>query len=163
MICEISRPLSRSARTHCPQGHPYDEANTYRNNGRRSCRACSKDRSRIARETNREACNARALRWRRSHPERAAECDNKQMLRKYGLTPQSYAEMLETQEGVCCICSKECSTGRKLAVDHNHETGEVRGLLCANCNNGLGRFKDDVGLLKMASEYLTKTKTVTLT
>lgn len=78
------------------------------------------------------------------------------MLRTYGLTVEEYDEILETQGGVCAICQNECATGRRLAVDHDHETGIVRGLLCHTCNLGLGALKDDLSLLEAAAKYLIR-------
>lgn len=73
---------------------------------------------------------------------------------RYGITPEQYDEMLEAQEGVCAIC-KEAPTQQRLAVDHDHKTGEVRGLLCFSCNTALGHFRDDPERLISASDYLT--------
>ena len=73
-------------------------------------------------------------------------------LRRYGLTIEQYDQMLFEQSYVCAICHKPCS--KALAVDHDHKTGAVRGLLCMNCNHGLGKFKDDPNLLMAAIKYL---------
>ena len=73
-----------------------------------------------------------------------------QKLKQYGLSRDGYASILAKQGGVCAICKKACSSGRKLAVDHNHHTGAVRGLLCVKCNNGLGNFGDSLDLLRFA-------------
>lgn len=73
---------------------------------------------------------------------------------KYNLTWEEYEEMFEEQNGVCAIC-KGTEEGRMLAVDHNHTTGEVRGLLCGSCNRALGLFKDDPKLLEIAKEYVS--------
>lgn len=64
--------------------------------------------------------------------------------------------MLDDQGGVCAICSKEDAAGKRLAVDHCHETGKVRGLLCLKCNTVLGKMNDEVNLLKKAIAYLEK-------
>lgn len=74
--------------------------------------------------------------------------------REYGISIETYETMLVAQGGVCAICKKACATGRALAVDHDHVTKEVRGLLCANCNNGLGRFNDSPALLREAANYI---------
>ena len=79
--------------------------------------------------------------------------------KRYGITPEQYLKMFSDQEGKCLICGQPetClyrDQIRSLAVDHNHETGQVRGLLCNGCNNGLGRFKDDPSLLRLAAAYL---------
>jgi hypothetical protein len=68
----------------------------------------------------------------------------------YGLTPESYRQMVEAQHGRCAICGDK---GR-LFVDHDHETGSVRGLLCSNCNTALGMFEDDLARIERAIKYL---------
>lgn len=71
---------------------------------------------------------------------------------KYGLSPDQYAELLRRYP-VCAICG--ASAGRRaLDIDHNHATGAVRGLLCENCNKGLGGFRDDLARLRAAAAYL---------
>lgn len=76
-------------------------------------------------------------------------------LRKtYGISLERYQEMESAQDGRCRICGETCPSGRALAVDHCHTSGEVRGLLCGQCNNGLGRFKDRPDLLRAAADYL---------
>lgn len=83
----------------------------------------------------------------------------------YGITREQYNQMLEQQNGVCAICGKEESTCHgitkkitNLAVDHNHKTGKVRGLLCSYCNKALGGFKDNEEFLIKAIEYLKGNK-----
>lgn len=89
----------------------------------------------------------------------------KNKLRKaYGISVESYEMLLHSQNGVCAICKQpETSIGkggrpRHIAVDHDHEDSSIRGLLCTNCNNGLGRFKDSVELLQAAIDYLVDHK-----
>lgn len=65
-----------------------------------------------------------------------------------------YDALAEAQGGVCAVCEKECSFGRALAVDHDHQAGRVRGLLCARCNVTLGNVSDDPGLLHRLAAYL---------
>lgn len=78
-------------------------------------------------------------------------------LRKlYGITVRQYEAAYEAVAGLCEICGQKCVTGKTLAVDHDHETGAVRGLLCRKCNSGLGLFNDSTELLKAAAEYLTR-------
>lgn len=78
--------------------------------------------------------------------------------RRYGITPEDYDSMLEAQEGLCAICGGGCKTGRRLAVDHDHETKAVRALLCAACNQGLGNFADSPETLEAAARYLRSHK-----
>lgn len=69
-----------------------------------------------------------------------------------GITKEQYNEMLDSQKGVCAICERSCSMS--LAVDHDHKDNMVRGLLCNNCNRGLGHLKDDIENLERAINYL---------
>lgn len=73
--------------------------------------------------------------------------------REFGMSKLEYELTLSYQKGVCAIC-KRSPRGRVLHVDHDHVTGKVRGLLCDNCNHGLGKFKDSPGLLRIAADYL---------
>jgi Recombination endonuclease VII len=64
-------------------------------------------------------------------------------------------ELFERQNGTCAICGREeWEKVKVLGVDHDHKTGRVRGLLCTDCNMGLGKFKDDPALLRKAIKYL---------
>jgi hypothetical protein len=74
--------------------------------------------------------------------------------RDYGITPEQYEEMLVHQNGVCAICGNPDKHGRNLAVDHSHETGKVRGLLCTHCNTGIGVLGDTADHLRAALKYL---------
>lgn len=76
---------------------------------------------------------------------------------KYGITLDYFDQLLEKQNYSCAICKNpQKSKNRRLCVDHNHETGEVRGLLCDLCNTALGKFQDSRELLLRAEEYLKK-------
>ena len=72
---------------------------------------------------------------------------------KYGLTFESYREMLEKANGVCEICE---DWSKRLIVDHDHETDKNRGLLCDSCNLGLGHFQDEIEILRSAIIYLQR-------
>lgn len=72
----------------------------------------------------------------------------------YGITLEQYEAMVIEQNGVCKICKHVCERYGRLSVDHNHSTGEVRGLLCNNCNTSLGGFKDKSDVLRKAADYL---------
>ena len=78
---------------------------------------------------------------------------------KYGITPEQYDQLHTSQKGVCAICWKpetKISHGTLclLAVDHDHATGKVRGLLCDKCNRSVGLLGDDAVVLRRAAEYL---------
>lgn len=98
------------------------------------------------------------------HGCRCADCaavqatsSRKGNLKKYGITPADYDRMLDEQGGVCAICRREGSVemyGRLMAVDHCHDTGRVRGLLCTACNTSIGQMQDDPNRLMAAAAYL---------
>ena len=79
--------------------------------------------------------------------------------KRFGLDRTDYETLISAQLNSCAIC-KTKFTKRAPAVDHDHVTGVVRGLLCSRCNLGLGIFKDDPQLLKKATTYLTENKNI---
>lgn len=95
-------------------------------------------------------------RWRDRNPGYAREIAYR---RKYGLTVAGYEALLEKQHGKCAICGKVPDvlakhTQNRLQIDHSHVTGAVRGLLCPDCNRGLGSFRDDRDAMSRAIAYL---------
>jgi hypothetical protein len=91
--------------------------------------------------------------WKKKNPEKVL---NKRYLERYGITYEQYKEMLKEQNHKCYICGTDEVDSRngKLCVDHCHKTGQVRKLLCHNCNCGLGHFSDSVDTLTAALDYL---------
>jgi len=79
---------------------------------------------------------------------------NNDLKKKFGISLSKYNDLLNLQNGVCAICGKLNEYNRRLSVDHNHKTNEVRGILCDLCNRGLGVFKDDPMILSKAIKYL---------
>lgn len=82
--------------------------------------------------------------------------------RQYGITPDDYDRLLKEQGGKCGVCGcadppKRQGNATHWHVDHCHETGNVRGILCYRCNSGLGNFKDNVDSLQAAIAYLKRT------
>src|SRR5574343_1926316 len=124
-----------------------DEFYQDRGKPRSSCKECEKARSAKWRRENREryletARRDRRGRWRESH-----------LNEKFGITSEYYEEMLDRQDGVCAICGRE-DKGRRLAVDHCHDTGRVRGLLCNRCNRAIGLFRESPSIIGNALHYL---------
>jgi uncharacterized protein YbaR (Trm112 family) len=78
-----------------------------------------------------------------------------ELKRLYGITFEDYIEMLVEQDQVCAICKEECKTRKMLSVDHDHQSGKVRGLLCNRCNRAIGMMKDDIVILENAIQYLS--------
>lgn len=114
----------------CKHGHEMTEANTYRqpNTNRGACRECTSIRSKA---------------WA--------------YLNKYGLTSETFDQMVIRQNNVCVICNQK-EKRRRLSVDHDHDTGKIRDLLCGRCNKSIGLFEEDPELLRKAAEYLEKHK-----
>lgn len=100
---------------------------------------------------------ARSNRKRRTYQSRnpisRLKCN---MKTKYGLAFAEYEKMLNMQQGLCAICNNAPPPYKRLGVDHCHDTKVVRGLLCDNCNQGLGKFKDAPALLLRAATYLER-------
>jgi hypothetical protein len=106
----------------------------------------------------REAIKAQVREYRRNNPGKKRRVD---LAANYGITPEDYAAMLAAQGGGCAICGAAEGTEKRikyLHVDHDHETGKVRGLLCHLCNLGIGKFQDDPELLVKAAHYLSHYK-----
>jgi hypothetical protein len=75
----------------------------------------------------------------------------------YGITIEQYDQLLSNQNGCCAICKKsQTQFKRKLHVDHNHITGQVRGLVCVSCNSGIACFERDKLFFDKVKEYLNK-------
>lgn len=94
--------------------------------------------------------------YRRNRDSQAARMRENRIKRQYGLSMQDYADLFASQQGQCSIChTTDPGMGQQtLAVDHDHDTGEVRGLLCHPCNTGIGLLGDNVARLQAAAEYL---------
>jgi hypothetical protein len=72
----------------------------------------------------------------------------------YGLEPADFDAMLENQAGLCAVCCKAMTPGNDTNIDHCHETGRIRGLLCRRCNSGLGHLQDSLLFVSGAAVYL---------
>jgi hypothetical protein len=82
-----------------------------------------------------------------------------QGLARYGLTLEAYDRLLQLQDGRCAICGKTDNGNARcepLFIDHNHQTGQVRGLLCSRCNHAIGLFHEDLDALGAAIQYLSR-------
>ena len=119
------------------------------------------------RQKTKDRVAAYARDWRAKNPgqrqryanTRSAEAQHDSSLRaRYGFGRDIYLLLLDWQDGRCAICgADECRTGRRLAVDHCHKTGRIRGVLCGDCNVALGRLQDDPVRALAAANYLTRT------
>ena len=112
------------------------------------CKECKKNAVNDWRKNNRLQYNASMRAYNKKHYYRLR-------LQRYDLTVEQHTALLAEQKGKCAICRKLPNGKRPLAVDHNHKTGKVRGLLCYGCNRAL-HVLDAPGLLKAAEAYLKK-------
>lgn len=76
-------------------------------------------------------------------------------VKRYNLDEAAFTDMYNAQKGKCAICKTDISVDGS-RIDHNHDTGEVRGLLCVSCNTGIGLLKDSVSVLKSAIKYIDR-------
>ena len=155
----------------CDEFKPLDEF--YRMAGmrdghRNECKSCNNRQKHERYMANPEPARRRTKEWQAANPERyaakqrewrdsggKARSNRKSHLkRKFNLSSEDYAARLADQGGRCAICHAEPGLGKALDVDHDHKTGQVRGLLCRNCNHGLGKFKDDPFTMTEARFYL---------
>lgn len=111
-----------------------------------------------ARETK-ESWAAYMREFRKRNPN---SCKRSDLKKRFGISLEKFNEMKEKQKHSCAICCQpetaidhRTKKLRDLAVDHNHTTGEIRGLLCTRCNTAIGLLQDDVDLLAKAISYLT--------
>ncbi len=148
------------------------------------CRLCKLDKDRKWNEQNKEKRVESSTAWREKNKEKVNEymreyrqekktpqqkwkennrdqIHDSEIKRLYGLSGEDYASILKMQNGLCAICNQpETRASRtpgetcRLALDHNHTTGQVRGLLCHSCNTGIGKFKESKDLLIRAISYL---------
>lgn len=97
-------------------------------------------------------CNNAA--YYKRHKDKTAVRNRRRKFRiRYGITPEQYDAMFEAQGGVCYICKRPPKKERRLAVDHNHQTGKVRKLLCTRCNAFVGHAEN-----KLYIDYLKEHK-----
>jgi hypothetical protein len=99
-------------------------------------------------EKNKEKRLAYAKAWRMANP----HIKRAQRLKKYGITLEQFNTLLELQKFVCAVCYKQQT--RTLNVDHNHTTGQIRGLLCGNCNRAIGYIYEDINIATALINYL---------
>ncbi len=169
---DLERNVSKTKRcSKCGETKPVAEFHKQKTSSdglRSQCKACRRAYALQYNAAHKDARNAASRRYHQEHKERErvrnaayhARPDVKTRKRerdlgRYGVTLAEYDAMLEAQGGACAICGKAPGEeGRRLAVDHDHETGEVRGLLCGKCNQGIGCLQDSAELARRAMMYL---------
>ena len=165
--CHEEKPLEEFGKlTKSPDGHSPRCKICQRKMNRDSYSRCDKEKHR-SRGKKRRLANIEAhrkyhrdymKRYRKNNPRSAKRA---QLKHHYGITLEQYEELLEEQDGKCKICGHEPQEGeRALDVDHCHDEGHIRGILCSSCNAGLGHFQDRPDLLLKAIEYLEHFKPI---
>lgn len=138
----------------CESIKPLDEfgANKSQYDGKQGmCKKCAVAAVTASRHKDPTSHRRSSKAWREANPERHADLGAKW---RYGVTYGTYARMLADQNGGCAMCGAPPPEGRRLAIDHCHDTGVVRGLLCSPCNTGIGQLKHDPELLLKCAAYL---------
>lgn len=107
------------------------------------------------REEHRVKARERMRRWRETNGGKR-KMKGYLLQRNYGISIDDFEQMAVQQKGLCAICDDKLDMGFNTAVDHDHATGAVRGLLCSRCNRSLGGFRDQIDLLTKAAEYLRR-------
>lgn len=125
------------------------------------CKACYAAYTKAKRHLDPEKGNAYAREWNKKNPELRSKYTRKARLkRSYGLTPEDFEAMMTKQSELCLICNKTMKRGIRggdnAAIDHHHETGVVRGLLCGNCNRMIGFGQENPDILVAAAAYLLR-------
>ena len=98
--------------------------------------------------------------WQKRYREKNRKAlSDSERKRRFGITPERYADLFRSQNGACAICKNPETATRlgkvkALSVDHCHKSGAIRGLLCSDCNTGIGKLKDDPTILRSAIQYL---------
>jgi len=155
--CGLEKPLT-----------DFYRASGTRDGLRGDCKAYFAARAKARYPLVRDENIARAQKWREENLERFRANQRRarstpggkerqragHLKRKYGITVEHYDELLAQQGGGCAICGREPRPDSSLHLDHDHESGQLRGILCFRCNNALGDFDDDLGLLRAAIRYL---------
>jgi hypothetical protein len=144
----------------CKQSKSLEEFDRHKSctEQRRShCKICRQANTKIWRQSNPKRSIEHTEKYQRANPEKTKlDAWKYKIKQKFNLSKEEYDSILANQNGVCAICFKTCISGRRLAVDHNHKTNKNRGLLCSNCNIGLGHLQEDIRILNSMIEYIKK-------
>lgn len=156
-VCGVTKPLT-----------DFYKMAGMRDGHRNDCKACNLAAKKARYDADPATAIARVKRWqqenserlnayRRAHnatPERKRKQRDTYYRRTFGMSADDVDAMLAAQGGACAICGTRPEREASLHVDHEHGSGRVRGILCLNCNQGIGKFGDDPAVLERAVEYL---------
>jgi hypothetical protein len=164
--CSICGKNPRVAgRSRCRECHNASNAKSIERNKHKPCAACGKNprtKGSYCRECHNAYQRARHAKQYAGDRKWQKKARSDNLKRHFGITTEEYSTMLERQKGVCAICGKpetrksSSGTVQPLSIDHDHLTGQIRGLLCHECNHLLGAANDNIGVLWQAVKYLQK-------
>lgn len=130
------------------------------------CKICTNERAKVSRKKpeSRYKERERYKRWYYGpkHFQIIEKSVWKNRKYNYGISKEQYISMLESQGNVCAICKRLPRNKKGFAIDHDHHTGQIRGLLCGHCNTALGQLQDDIEIVQNAITYLQKYKNYSL-
>ena len=140
--------------------HAFTKVKSKSEKRRSKCKKCNNDVKKEYRRNNKEKGLSKEKQIRLKNKDQIAKSRLKPKEKyaartletKYGINLSDYNLLLKKQNSLCAICNK--TSDKKLCVDHNHKTGSIRGLLCKECNFGLGNFKDNIAIFESAINYL---------
>jgi hypothetical protein len=131
--------------------HPCTKCGNSKRNASGGCDYCAKEYQKKWYQRNKAVSVECKKKWLADNPEKSQEFDLRVRVRRYGLTVEDFHRLFTNQGGLCAICGR--GLGRT-DIDHDHNLGFVRGLLCHSCNIGLGAFQDNPAILSKAIQYL---------
>jgi hypothetical protein len=145
--------------------HDFYRAAGTRDGHRNDCKSCNLAAKKRRYDADPAKYIGMVKRWQQANADRVnanhrknnARPERKRALRDgrtFGISADEFDELLEKQGGGCAVCGKRPERVASLHLDHDHETGGVRGILCLSCNQGIGKFRDDPDLLERAASYL---------
>ena len=109
--------------------------------------------SRLYKSTHVELMTERRRMWARANPDKIRTY---KLVGTYGITKEQFDTLLENQNHQCAICGDMLIIGKQCCVDHKHDTGKIRGILCGHCNLLIGNCRENTEILQAAIEYLNR-------
>lgn len=149
--CGVTKPVEYFPRRIAGVGSGWNLSRWYS-----KCKTCAaewakSERGRESARKNRENNKEKMYAHRRTKVEEKREYDYRL---KYGIGIGEYDKMFSAQSGVCAICGNEQGDGKRLCIDHDHKSGDIRGLLCYKCNHAIGKAEDNPQRLQKMIDYL---------
>jgi len=134
----------------CKRGHDMAKSRKKAKDGHTFCSECAREYAKEYHKKHPEYQKRYCRAYQKTHPRKYYH-----IKRNYGLEQEQVIEIMESQHYKCAICDIPFNE-TQACIDHNHETNNVRGILCRTCNTGIGSLKNSVKILQSAIKYLNK-------